>query len=370
MPVLTTNELLANSHLRLEHFHKFHSKHIDVSLSEYIRQKRQFILVGHESKKIIYYDTNAWKCISDYVIGKPTLTPDMIAFAELATDKNVVDKCIFPIGLSTIFELQTMTDPLTIESLSKLIDDYSKNICIAFETERIETEFALFRQNAKIAINPKELFFRRPFELFGIPMVELPNEWKSHFEITAFNKALYDVLLELPASAQLSLAFEQKDEKWDNEKGIAELNKGKLENKNDIANFTTTVFIELAGSLSTLVSDEPRILGMIQPKYFAAQAILHWKANPKSYHLSTARVLANLYGLMRYDKHRVYKKGDISDFFTAASALPIADAFFTDRRLSYIATDAQTEISKFCHCDIIFGFNNFASYLQIIRNAT
>jgi hypothetical protein len=330
MPILTIDDLLANSHLRLEHFHDFHSKHADVSLSDYIRQKRQLILVGHESKKIIYYDTNAWKCVSDYIIGKPTLTPEMISFAELAMDKRVLDKCIFPIALSTMFELETMTDPLTIESISKLIDDYSKNICIAFEMEIIEIEFDLFRQNAKIVNNPKELFFRRPFELFGIPTAELPDEWKRHFEVTAFNKALYDVLLELPASAQLALTFNQKSEKWDNAKGIDELNKGKIDNQNIIANFNTAVFIELSGILSSLVKDEPRIIGMIQPKYFAMQAMLHWKDNPSSYHLSTARVLANLFGLMRYDKKRVYKKGDISDFFTAASALPISDALFTD----------------------------------------
>jgi hypothetical protein len=80
--------------------------------------------------------------------------------------------------------------------------------------------------------------------------------------------------------------------------------------------------------------------------------------------MPTLRVLSALYGMMRFDARRKYKDGDQADFLTAASALPIADAFFTDRRLAALLSEPALSLSRFSRCVVVSGFEEMTNYLE------
>jgi hypothetical protein len=85
---------------------------------------------------------------------------------------------------------------------------------------------------------------------------------------------------------------------------------------------------------------------------------------PESRALPTLHILSSLYGLMRFDSQRRYHDGDPNDFMVAASALPVANALFTDKKLSNLLSDRRIGLSKFSNCKVVSGFDEMAKYLN------
>lgn len=340
---------------RLSDFIKIHQRSMSVSFSEHVTNRRKELLAVIENRKIIYLDTNAWKCVSDFKRGK-TLSSDMSAFCKAITSEDILSKCVFPIGLSTLFELQSMDDPLTLTSFAQFIDEFSSNLCIASQFEILEAEKIAFDESHQSPQGKRLPCIRRPFEIYGIPELNYHKNNLFGIDENTFQKAFYDALSQLSISQQLAFSFESNLEKWDNRTGIADMNINKI--KHHSSEIKLTTFEELMGTMEYLIADRAKLLEYLLP------IINHWKNYPQSTHFAFARILSILHGLMRVDNNKPYKQGDLTDFFTAATALPDADAFFTDKRLYYIIHDNRIDLSAFINCKTIFGFKQFAEYLE------
>ena len=48
----------------------------------------------------------------------------------------------------------------------------------------------------------------------------------------------------------------------------------------------------------------------------------------------------------------------------AATALPIADAFFTDRKLANLIADKRIGLKQFSNCIVVSGFDRMAEHLE------
>lgn len=332
-----------------------------VSYDDYVNERRAFLYSAIGDRKIVYLDTNAWKCLSDFQRGKTTLTADMVDYSTEMFKENTCDKFLFPITMSTIFELQSMNDPDTICTLAGIIDKFSKSVCIIPDVDRIESEIGIFFAGRELL--PRKLYFIRPFEMMNISIPEFPAPTDSLRLI--YKKAMYDLLDEKPVSVYLIDEVFKGDinDKWDNNNGIDEMNVGKAANQNSIKSIQDGLFIELAGIFQDRYVGQSGIPGMTPSKWLAIQVMSHWEEQPLSSQLISARVMASIHSIMRLEKNRNFKKGDIADFSTAATVVPVCDAFFTDTRLVNIVTDIKIEISKFCNCKII-GFSEFANYLR------
>ncbi len=341
---------------RLSEFIKIHQQSMNVSFSEHVANRRKELLSVIGNRKVIYLDTNAWKCVSDFKRGNKTLTADMLAFCKSITSEDILQKCVFPIGLSTLFELQSMDDPLTVISFAEFIDEFSSNLCIASQFEILEAEKAAFNKSHTLPQGKRQPSLRRPFEIYGIPELNYHRDNLFGIDENTFQKAFYDALSQLSISQQLAFALESDLEKWDNRSGIAEMNIDKI--KNYAPEIKVTALQELRGTIESLVETPTELLA------YLLSIITHWKAHPKSTHFAFARVHSSLHGLMRVDNNKPYKQGDLTDFFTAATALPEADAFFTDKRLYHIIHDNRIDLSAFVNCKTIFGFKQFAEYLE------
>lgn len=354
------DKYLTPSEKTLDERLNFHLASPDGTFKDYVESKRLEITEQIASKHVIYLDTNAWKCISDFVRGKPTLTDEMLDFAQTATNEHVRANCVFPIGLSTLFELQAMNDPLTVSSLVEIVDRYSHNVCIQSHQDIITREVELFTSSTRPQIF-KTSTFCRPVEVLGIPVLDFNRQVLPENEANAFRKAAYDVLISLPVSVHIEMARDLQMAPWDNYEGVDEMNTGKAAHQDRIRSYADALFVELTGLLKNF---SPELQSEQLTKYQALSAMAHWKEFPHSRHLVTARILANLHAVMRYAKNRVFKSGDIADFATASVALPGCEALFTDRRLVNIVNDPHSQIKNFSTAKLVCGFDQFAQYLR------
>lgn len=129
-------------------------------------------------------------------------------------------------------------------------------------------------------------------------------------------------------------------------------------------NLNTGIFVELKGIIEAWKTGEGIPFLPPQTVQQAAAIQYHWHQNPTSRAMPTLRVLSSLYGMMRFDGNRKYKDGDQADFLTAASALPIAEAFFTDRRLAALLAEPTLSLKSFSKCVVVSGFEEMTKYIE------
>ncbi|MNZ57951.1 hypothetical protein D3C78_759470 [compost metagenome] len=350
---------------QLSHYIDIHKARPNVNFAEHVRQKRMDLASRVSTKKLVYLDTNAWKCIADFREGKSNLTSAMSAFALSLERAAQSGAFVFPIGLPTFFELDSMTSPATRGTLSQLVDDLSQGFCIAPFQDRVGTELHKLRMGDLHTPEGPENFLCSPVELLGIPKVSFPDFIKAHVEEETFNKAFFDTIAELPLSMQLEIAASAPGVKWDNSRNIADLNAGKDGHWSGIENLNTGIFVELKGCIGTWFAEEGITISSREIGIFALNALYHWDQMPSSRALPTLCVLSSLYGLMRFDPQRRYRNGDPNDFMVAASALPIANALFTDRKLANLLSDKRIGFNRFSNCAVVSGFDEMAEYLEL-----
>lgn len=349
---------------RISHYIEVHRGHPQVSLYDHIRKRRSERAARASSLKLIYLDTNAWKCVSDFRLNKANLTPAMKTFGASIERVIQTGRFAFPIGVPTYFELDSMTDPATRETLTRLVDELSQGFCITPFPDRVGSELHKLQTGKLDEPEGLEDFLCSPIELMGIPTISTLGFLESHVDKETFNKAFFDALSELPFSFQLEVAGTFPGVKWDNSRGIADLNDGKAEHQSEIVNLNTGIFVELKGCIEVWFKEEGIALSQREIGLYALEAQYYWHQTPTSRALPTLRVLSSLYGLMRFDPQRRYQNGDPSDFMVAASALPVADALFTDKKLANLLSDKRIGLNRFSDCTIVSGFEGMTAHLE------
>ncbi|WP_186166594.1 hypothetical protein [Burkholderia gladioli] len=343
----------------------FHRANPAVSFDEYRQDQRRKIRDRIQSKRIIYLDTNAWKCLSDYARGKPNLNEAMVDFAQTMNSDRIRDNCVFPIGPATLFELQSMDDPVSISTLTDLVEKFSMNVGCQPPNEVIDQELALFNRKETRDADAEPERFCHPMEITGKLELNIPNMLPPA-ERLAFKKTSLDILYALPTAAHLEMAAASLHPRWDNTAGIEEMNAGMIAHQHELETFPDALLVELTGIMSFHVPDGPPISGFPPQKAQALMAMIRWSEQPSSRHLVAARIQANLHATVRYIENRKFRKGDIADFITAQIALPSAHAFFTDRALASLLGEPKIGLAKFCSCDVVSGFDSFAVYLKAV----
>jgi hypothetical protein len=313
--------------------------------------------------KLIYLDTNAWKCAADFRQKKGGLTSAMQYFGTMLEKATRSGLFAFPIGAPTLFELDSMVESTTRDTLNQLVDELCRGLCIIPYHERLEIELTQLRTQQLEGPEGLDNFLFSPLELLGIPQTSSTDFLRGRVDKLAFDKALFDALSEMPFSTQLESSRDTPD-KWDNTKGISELNAGKIEHQNEISTLHVGMFNELKGCVGVWFEAEGIEMSPKDIATYAAKAIYHWEDVPGTRALPTMRTLCSTYGLMRFDSTRRYRDGDPNDFMVAASALPVADAFFTDKKLANLLADKRIKVRDFSDCEVISGFEQMGHYLE------
>ncbi|MPQ69531.1 MULTISPECIES: hypothetical protein [unclassified Pseudomonas] len=334
-----------------------------VSLPDHIRAVRRdrVARIGH--RRLIYLDTNAWKCLADHQQGKPGLTPAMIEFAEAMVHARSSNNFIFPMGVTSFLELDSMTDQGTQNSLLSFVDDLSQGCCIAPFSERTEEEILRLISGDFTEENDASQFLCSPVELLGLPAVSFSGRAAPIIDELTLSKALFDTFAELPFSLQLELGYSAQGPRWNNSYGISEANQGKQDYQELIVNLKVGIFVELKGAIEAWNISVGGGLSAQEITELAGRALVHWVKQPTSRAFSFLRITSALHGLMRYDSQRRFKSGDFMDFMVAGTALPVAEALFTDKKLAALLKDSHIGLDQFTDCAVVSGFENMAAYL-------
>jgi hypothetical protein len=349
---------------RISHYLDVHREQPKVSFQSHIRQRRREKATHANSRKLVYLDTNAWKCVADYRQNKSNLKPAMKTFGATIERAAQTGRFAFPIGVPTFFELDSMVHPATRESLETLVDTLSQGLCIPSHHDRIGLELQVLATDRLDQAEGLEDFLCSPIEMMGIPTISLPECVKAQVDQSSFDKAFFDALSELPFSIQMKVAANAPGKKWDNSHGIADLNDGKVQHQSEIVNLNTGIFVELKGGIEAWFINEGMMPDSQKVSLYALHAMNHWNQNPSSRALPTMRILSALYGLMRFDQNRKYKDGDPNDFLVAASSMLVADALFTDRKFANLLSDKRIGLDRFLNCAVVAGFEEMAGYLE------
>lgn len=360
----TLESAIQASATRLDHYIDVHRDLPEVSFVDHVKKRRRDKIAHASSFKLIYLDTLAWKCLADFRQGKSTLTTAMKEFCASIEQVIQTGRFAFPIGVPTYFELASMVDLTTQEILRLLVDELSQGLCITSYHDRVGSELEMLRANRFSEANGLENFLCSPIEMIGIPTISLPPFITEYVDQNTFNKAFFDTQYEVPFSIQLEIASTSPGGQWDNSRGIADLNYGKIQHQSEVVNLNTGIFLELKGGIEAWFINEDRPLDYPQITLAALSAMNLWEQEPTSKAMQTLRILSSLYGLMRFDQNRRYKNGDPNDFMVAASALPVANALFTDRKFATLLSDKRIGLDKFSDCAVISGFEEMSEYLK------
>ncbi|MDO9482334.1 MAG: hypothetical protein Q8Q84_27605 [Hydrogenophaga sp.] len=357
------NKLIYESSKKLGDYINNHKGKSNISYSDYVQNVRKERSKKIKEKRIIYLDTFVWKWLADYKQGKThRFTGAQLAFVHAIEDARQSGVFLFPIGLTTFFELDAMTDPKTFESLATFVDELCLGYCLAPFSEVLQNELEkVLTGKIEEVIDPLD-YLVSPIELLGIPDVDFINSAFVDDEL-ACQKAFFDVVSQLSFADQLLIARESDDEKWDNSKQIDDLNRNKIIHQDKIINLNTGIFCELKGIIEACFLQSGKPLVESEVLLLAAIIMKFWQDNPEKKSLPAMRVLSGLHGLLRFEKNRKYKSGDLLDFMAAASALPIAEAMFTDSRLAILLREKTLGFNNFSDCQAINGPEDMSRYI-------
>jgi hypothetical protein len=120
-----------------------HTAELNVSIREYVRNKKIELGKKVAQHKLVYLDMNYWIILRDVLLGRRTDAESLSLLSKLRLDVRK-DKIICPISSSVIMEMLKQQDIETRMKTAELIDELSVGVTLVCEEERIETEISHF----------------------------------------------------------------------------------------------------------------------------------------------------------------------------------------------------------------------------------
>ncbi len=347
-----------------------HKKEPKISVDEYIRSRCIQLGKSVLDHKIVYLDTNFWINLRDVSLGRKS-SKVAIDFYEKVMELVRLGTYIFPISEDIFLEVLNQTDEVTINETVTLIDSLSKGVSLISLDERVSLELLHFMHDStgSEVYNCKELVWTKLTYNMGFttPVNDRIDEKLDQL----IQKAFVDQMWAISLSDMIEVMKKNGGSLFPKRPSLADsLNRGKFEHAHENISFQEMFLSELAGILDIYKSEFPRIMAIIYKQKTGNSATENEINNSKSgrllfnliYNLfklgkakdkfPTIGVLAGLYAATRWDKTQKFEDNDIHDFRHAASALPYADYFFTEKGLAHLITQKSTEYDKLYSCNV------------------
>jgi hypothetical protein len=350
-----------------------HQKNPEISVNKYIREKcielSNFVL----SHKIVYLDTKFWIIIRDVSLGRNKNEAENDLYKkiiELAESK----KCIFPISQDTFLEVLKQQDKETLKETARLIDSLSKGVSLISLEERIAVEIShfLYEFSELEIYERKEMVWTKLTYAMGFTTPT--NDWIDKTLDEVIQKAFIDQMwsislldiIEFMEKKGDSLA--RKSYRPSNRADL--LNRGKFDHADENKTFQEMFLTELVGILDVYKDQFSYFMAKLYEKKTSNIVTSHefnntgyesdlfnmicnmFKFGKAKDRLPTLAILSGLHAVTRWDKERKFKDNDGHDFNHAASALPYADYFFTEKSLTHLITQKLTEYDKIYSCNV------------------
>jgi hypothetical protein len=342
-----------------------HKQHPQVSYAAHIRA--QHIALGEfiaETKKI-YLDTKFWLILRDVELGRIN-DPDARKLLDLLRSLAASGRAVCPISREIFREVFGQSDSTTLTITLKLIDQFSKQICLLDDHTRIEVEIFHFMRSVTQSVETLHplnhmVWTKAPYALGHVLPVPTNEKFKSNGFDLVVQKAFFDQLWQTSLTEMMEISGGKF--RLPPPSDIApDLNDGKFSHTHEFKSFRDLYLTEVQGTLDACrpafcnvaqqmyqndtgnsMTDEDRgddkpggaIAGLVY------QCICHNKA---AGYFPTIRLMAGFHAVVRWDKQRKYKTNDCADFRHAAAAIPYFDYFLTERSLNELLSNGNLKL--------------------------
>lgn len=348
-------------------------KHInepDVSVNEYIRSQCIELSQSVITQKIVYLDTKFWIIIRDVSLGRNS-NPGAVAFHDLVLSLADSEKCIFPMSQDIFIEVLKQSVAIGLDETVRLIDLLSKGVSLISLDERVFLEalqFMLSLMGHSVYECNEQVWTKLTYTMgFITPTNIHPDE--------LIDRALQKAYIDQMWSCSLSDMVEQMKENGEislpAHTPIANtLNAGQFAHEHENSTFGAMFTSELAGMLDVYQDIFPDLSARLIAIKAGKEVDIEKLNTPESHrllrnaiyntfklgkaknNLPTFGILSGLYAATRWDKQQRFEENDIHDFNHAASALPYADYFFTEKGLAHLITQKSTQYDKLYQCNV------------------
>jgi hypothetical protein len=289
---------------------------------------------------------------------------------ELAESK----KCIFPISQDIFLEILKQKDKETLKETARLIDFLSKGVSLISLEERIAVEIShfLYEFSELEIYERKEMVWTKLTYAMGFTTPT--NDWIDKTLDEVIQKAFIDQMWSISLLDMIEFMEKNGDSlarKLYRPSNRADLlNRGKFDHADENKTFQEMFLTELVGILDVYKDQFSYFMAKLYEKKTSNIVTSHefnntgyesdlfnmicnmFKFEKAKDRLPTLAILSGLHTVTRWDKERKFKDNDGHDFNHAASALPYADYFFTEKSLTHLITQKLTEYDKIYSCNV------------------
>lgn len=322
----------------------FHRTQPDVTLEEYVRQKRIQLGIEVTRKYRIYLDLRFWILLRKVELCKNE-SPNLVRL--LSQIKRLVDNgvAICPISESVFVELMKQSDPATRAATSELIDRLSLGITLIVHPQRVSQELcnAIYRQAGASNLFPTDaLVWIKLAYVFGeTHPCQTPFEANEELVI---QKSFFDHMWNISLSEMVSYIDFAKWPQSDWQKTVDLLNAENKRHVNEIRSFSQAYRAEFEGGLSLFKEDLLRLFKEVDEvgyKDFERNSenltkIERFSKFSKS--IRTLHIGACCHAAVRWDQRRQLTANDLLDFHHAEAAIGYCNLFLTEKPLKTLVS--------------------------------
>ena len=336
----------------------FHRQQPDVTLAQYVREKR--VQLGEEvsSKYRIYLDLRFWIFLRDVELGR-NHNQDLI---QLLYQINcLIDDglAICPISETVFGELMKQSDHETRLATTKLIDRMSSGVTLIVNPERISQELsnAISSQAGAENLIPIDgLVWTKLTYIFGeIHPYQTPF---SSSEELVIQKSFFDHMWDITLTEMMGYLNFESWHQQDWQEIADRLNSGNKEHAGEMRSYKHVYRAEFEGGLSIFKEEmlqlfkEVDIAGYKEIETNSNNLSKNERVKRFSKSVRTLHINACCHAAVRWDQKRLLTGNDLLDFHHAEAALGYCNLFLTEKPLKTLVSQNHLGLKNDFPCTV------------------
>lgn len=365
---------------------QYHLNNDTGSSFDYARSKRRRLGRRLLALRRVYLDTKYWVYIRDVEMGRSQNEVHVAILRELRRLRRD-SKIICPVSYSVFSEIMYQSDHETRIATAKLIDELSESCTIQpvfelFKSELYNFHIRFLAPNVPIRPVVESAWTKAAF-IVGEQFLDLSSSGMPQKQARAMTKAMDDMLWDIKFSEMIDATFEPTREKPDLDAFAFELTEGKIASWSE-KDFRSLYLDEIWGGLdanSDVIGDFLVHLaqkdGVYEHISDEQKRVFGWKygrlihqgfsGRRLNIEFPTIAIPAALHASVRMDRSRKYKRGDVEDFFHAASAIGYFDVFLTENSLKHLLLSKNINATERYGCRVLSKDDEIVKFLRDLR---
>nr|WP_246550444.1 hypothetical protein [Photorhabdus caribbeanensis] len=321
-----------------------HRKQPDVTLEQYVREKRVQLGVEVTSKYRIYLDLRFWILFRDVELGRNG-NKDLIQLLNQIKCLVNDGMCICPISETVFVELMKQSDHRTRLATVNLIDRLSCGVTLIVNQERISQELCnaiYLLAGVENLIPIDNLVWTKFSYIFGeIHPHQTPFEQSEELII---QKSFLDYMWDITLTEIMDYIDFESWEQLDWQKTAERLNLGNQEHAGEILSYKQAYRVEFDGVLSLFKEQLLQLSKELDNAgYKEFEANNENLSNQERFRkfsksIRTLHISACCHASVRWDKKRQLTGNDLLDFCHAEAALGYCNLFLTEKPLKSLVS--------------------------------